>query len=111
MNIKSQLTSTRDYLMAGLRASSRVSTRNPHAERVIQACLDLVETLARRPPDTISRNEVDLTLSVMHQAMTELDDETGATKTVVSSIQKAIGRLQNLRAELSASESAAFAVR
>ena len=111
MSIKSQLTSTRDFLLAGLRASSRVSTRNPHVERVIEACLDLVETLARRPPETIAVNEVEILLSVTHKAMTELDDETAATRAVVSSIQNAIGRLQNLRAELNARESAAFAVR
>ena len=111
MSIKSQLTSTRDFLLAGLRAASRVSTRNPHATQIIQACLDLVETLARRPADTVAANEVEMLLSVMHKAITELDDETAATRAVVSSIQNAIGRLQNLRAELNAKESAAFAVR
>ena len=111
MSIKSQLTSTRDFLMAGIRASARVSTRNPHAERVLQACLDLVETLVRQPPESIAQTEVEMILSVMHKAMTELDDETAATRAVVSSIQNAIGRLQTLRVELNARETAAFAVR
>jgi hypothetical protein len=37
---------------------------------------------------------------VIHKAVTELNDETAATKAVVSSMQNAIGRLQGLRAEL-----------
>jgi hypothetical protein len=99
MSIKSQLGSIRDFLMIGLRASARTSTRNLQAEKVFQACLDLVETLARRPAE-IAVTDVDLTLSVMHKAVTELNDETTATKAVVSSMQNAIGRLQGLRAEL-----------
>jgi hypothetical protein len=99
MSIKSQLGSIRDFLMIGLRASARTSTRNLQAEKVFQACLDLVETLARRPAE-IAVTDVDLTLSLMHKAVTELNDETAATKAVVSSMQNAIGRLQGLRAEL-----------
>jgi hypothetical protein len=97
MSIKSQLGSVRDFLMVGLRASARTS--NVQAEKVFQACLDLVETLARRPAD-IALTDVDLTLSVMNKAVTELNDETAATKAVASSMQNAIGRLQGLRAEL-----------
>ena len=108
MSIKSQLNSSRDFLMAGIRASERVSTRNPHAEQVLRACLDLIETLVRQPPQGLVTSEVEITLSVMHKAMTELDDETGATRAVVSSIQNAIGRLQTLRVELYARETAAF---
>ena len=97
MSIKSQLGSIRNFLMVGLRASARSS--NVQAEKVFQACLDLVETLARRPAD-IAVTEVDLTLSVMQKAVTELNDDNGVTKAVVSSMQNAIGRLQGLRAEL-----------
>lgn len=97
MSIKSQLGSIRNFLMVGLRASARSS--NVQAEKVFQACLDLIETLARRPAD-IAVTEVDLTLSVMHKAVTELNDDNGVTKAVVSSMQNAIGRLQGLRAEL-----------
>ena len=99
MSIKSQLGSIRDFLMVGLRASARTSTRNEQAEKVFQACLDLVETLARRPAE-LAATDVDLTLSVMHKAVTELNDETAATKAVVTSMQSALGRLQGLRAEL-----------
>jgi len=101
MSIKSQLVSTRDFLMVGLRASARVSTQNVQAEKVFEACLDLVDTLARRPAE-IAVTDVDLTLSVMHKAVSELDDETAATKAFVSSMQNAIGRLQGVRAELGA---------
>src|SRR4029453_1345389 len=47
MGIKSQLGSIRDFLMIGLRASARTSTRNLQAEKVFQACLDLVAAPAR----------------------------------------------------------------
>lgn len=101
MSVKSQLSSTRDFLMAGLRASTRPSSPNIQAEKVLQACLDLVDRMAQRPAD-IAVNEVEMTLSVMHKAVSEIDDETAATRAVVSSMQNAIGRLQGVRAELSA---------
>ena len=101
MSVKSQLNSTRDFLMVGLRASARVPKQNPQAEKVLLACLDLVERMAQRPAD-IAVAEVEITLTVMHQAMSELDDETTKTRAVVSSMQNAIGRLQGLRAELGA---------
>ena len=101
MSVKSQLNSTRDFLMVGLRATARVSTPNAEAERVLQACLDMVDTLAHRPAD-IDVTEVEMTLSVMRKAVTELDDDTAATRAVISSMQNAIGRLQGVRAELGA---------
>lgn len=111
MSIKSQLNSSRDFLMAGIRASERVSTRNPHAEQVLRACLDLIETLVRQPPEDVAMKDVEMTLAVMHKARTELDDETTSTRAVVSSIQSAIGRLQTLRVELNARETAMFGAR
>ena len=88
MSIKSQLNSTRDFLMVGIRASSRVSAQKPQAEKVLQACLDMVETLGRRPTE-IDVTEIEMTLSVMHKAVTELDDDTAGTRAVVSSMQNA----------------------
>ena len=99
MSIKSQLNSTRDFLMVGIRASSRVSAQKPQAEKVLQACLDMVDTLGRRPTE-IDVTEVEMTLSVMHKAVTELNDDTAGTRALVSSMQNAIGRLQGVRAEL-----------
>ena len=58
MSIKSQLNSARDFLMAGMRASSRVGTINPQAEKVLRACMDLVETLVRQPPENITVMDV-----------------------------------------------------
>ena len=101
MSVKSQLNSTRDFLMVGIRATARASTPNAQAEKVLQACLEMVETLALRPAD-INVTEVEMTLSVMQKAATELDDETSATRAVVSSMQNAIGRLQGVRAEIGA---------
>src|SRR3954451_23583532 len=100
MSIKSTLNASRDFLMAGMRASARVSTQNPQAEKVLRACLDLVETLVRQPPENITLMDVEKTLAVMHQAATELDDETAATSAFVASIRNAAGRLQTLRADL-----------
>ena len=101
MSIKSQLNSCRDFLMAGMRASARVSTQNPQAEKVIRACLDLVETLVRQEPENITMTDVETTLNVLHKAASELDDETPATSAFVSSIRNAAGRLQGLRNEIS----------
>ena len=101
MSVKSQLNSTRDFLIVGIRATARASTPNAEAKRVLQACLDMVETLAHRPAE-IDVTEVEMTLTVMHKAVAELDDETAASRTVVSSMQNAIGRLQGVRAELGA---------
>ena len=101
MSVKSQLNSTRDFLMVGIRATARASSPNTQAERVLQACLEMVETLAHRPTE-IDVTQVEMTLSVMHKAVTELDDETAASRAVVSSMQNAIGRLQGVRAELGA---------
>jgi hypothetical protein len=100
MSIKSTLNASRDFLMAGMRASARVSTQNPQAEKVLRACLDLVETLVRQPPENITLMDVEKTLAVMHQAATELDDETPATSAFVASIRNAAGRLQTLRGDL-----------
>jgi len=101
MSVKSQLNSTRDFLMVGIRATARASPPNAQAGRVLQACLEMVETLAHRPAG-IDMTQVEMTLSVMHKAVTELNDETVATRAVVSSMQNAIGRLQGVRAELGA---------
>ena len=101
MSIKSQLNSSRDFLMAGMRASARVQSQNPQAEKVLRACMDLVETLVRQPPENITVMDVETTLNVMHKAQAELDDETAASSAVVASIRNAMGRLQALRAELS----------
>jgi hypothetical protein len=100
MSIKSQLNASRDFLMAGMRASARVSTQNPQAEKVLRACMDMVETLVRQPSENITLMDVEKTLAVLHQAATELDDETAATSAFVASIRNAAGRLQSLRSEL-----------
>jgi hypothetical protein len=84
-----------------MRRAGRGPTPNPQAERLLQACLDLVEQLARQP-DIVTVDEVEKTLAVLHQAAAELDDETPATSAVVASIQQAMGRLQTLRTEISA---------
>lgn len=101
MSIRGQLTASRDFLMVGLRASSRASGENKQAATVLRACLDIVEQLVGQS-DKVTSAEVETTLSVLHRAMEELDDQTGAPGAVVASIQNAIGRLQAARSELAA---------
>ena len=85
--------------MAGMRAAGRGPTPNAQAEKLLRACLDLVEQLARQP-EMVTMTDIETTLGVLHQAAAELDDETATTSAVVASIQNAIGRLQTLRTEI-----------
>jgi hypothetical protein len=99
MSIKSQLHSSRDFLMVGMRKAARGPAPNAQTEKLLGACVDLVDQLARQP-DLVTVPDLEKTLGVLHQAASELDDGTSATSAVVGSIQQAIGRLQSLRAEL-----------
>jgi hypothetical protein len=102
MSVKSQLNAARDFLLTGMRASARLRTPNPKAEKVLRACLDLIETLVRQPPENLTMMDVETTLNVLHQSMTEIDDETPASTAFVQSIKNCAGRLQDLRRELAA---------
>jgi hypothetical protein len=102
MSVKSQLNASRDFILTGMRAAARVQTQNPGATKILRGCLDLIETLVRMPPENLTVTDVETTLNVMHQSMTEIDDETAATSAFVSSIKNAAGRLQELRRELAA---------
>jgi len=102
MSVKSQLNASRDFILTGMRAAARVQTQNPGATKILRGCLDLIETLVRMPPENLTVMDVETTLNVMHQSMTEIDDETAATSAFVSSIKNAAGRLQELRRELAA---------
>src|SRR5258708_33594447 len=48
MSVKGQLTASRDFLMAGMRASARGAKPNEQAEKLGRACLDLAEHLVRQ---------------------------------------------------------------
>jgi len=87
-----------------MRAAARVQTPNPNATKILRGCLDLIETLVRQPPENVTMMDIETTLNVLHQSMTEIDDETSSTSAFVSSIQNAAGRLQDLRRELAASK-------
>src|SRR3954462_15598896 len=104
MSVKSQLNAARDFLLTGMRASARVQTQNPVAEKKLKACLDLIETLVRQPAENVTMMDVEPPLNVLHASMVEIDDETSATSAFVSSIQNAAGRLQDLRRELAAAK-------
>ena len=67
MSIKGQLNASRDFLMAGMRAAARGSAPNQQAERLMRACLDLVEHLARQS-ENVTTSEVETTLGVMTRA-------------------------------------------
>ena len=79
-----------------------MSSNNPKAEKVLRACLDLIETLVRQPPENVTMMDIETTLNVLHQSMTEVDDETPASTAFVQSIKNAAGKLQDLRRELAA---------
>jgi len=104
MSVKSQLNASRDFILTGMRAAARVETANPNATKILRGCLDLIETLVRQPQENVTMMDIETTLNVLHQSMTEIDDETSATSAFVSSIQNAAGRLQDLRRELAASK-------
>ena len=100
MSVKSQLNASRDFILTGMRAAARVQTQNPGATKILRGCLDLIETLERMSADTVTVTDIETTLNVLHQSMTEIDDETASTSAFVSSIKNAAGRLQELRREL-----------
>ena len=98
MSIKSQLTASRDFLMAGMRAAARGSTPNEQAGRLVRACLDLVEHLTRQS-ENVTTAEVETTLGVMTRAAAELEQDEQATA-VLAAMRNAIGRMQSLRSEI-----------
>ena len=101
MSAKSQLNASRDFILTGMRAAARVQTQNPGATKILRGCLDLIETLERQT-ENVTVADVETTLNVLHQSMTEIDDETPASTAFVQSIKNAAGRLMDLRRELSA---------
>ena len=101
MSIKSQLNASRDFILTGMRAAARVQTQNPGATKILRGCLDLIETLERQT-ENVTVQDVETTLNVLHQSMTEIDDETPASTAFVQSIKNAAGRLMELRRELAA---------
>ena len=100
MSAKSQLNASRDFILTGMRAAARVQTQNPGATKILRGCLDLIETLERQT-ENVTVGDVETTLNVLHQSMTEIDDETPASTAFVQSIKNAAGRLMDLRRELS----------
>ena len=101
MSVKGQLTASRDFLMAAIRASSRGPTPNEHAGKVLHACLELIEQLVRKA-ELVSADEVATTLDVLTRAAHELDDETPRTTAIVAALRNAIGRMQAVRTEIAA---------
>jgi hypothetical protein len=98
MSVKGQLTATRDFLMAGMRAAGRVSAPNAQAGKLLRACLDLVEHMVPRA-EGVTASEVETTLSVLHQAAAELEQDESASA-VLAAVRNAIGRMQALRTEI-----------
>jgi small-conductance mechanosensitive channel len=100
MSVKSQLNASRDFILTGMRAAARVQTQNPGATKILRGCLDLIETLERQPAENLTITDIETTLNVLHQSMTEIDDETPQSTAFVQSIKNAAGRLMDLRREL-----------
>jgi hypothetical protein len=99
MSIKGQLSASREYLMAGMRSAGRGATPNAQAEKLLRACLDLIEAMVRAP-EAVMMSDVETTLAVLHQSAAELEDETHPNNAIVAAIQNAIGKMQQLRVEL-----------
>lgn len=98
MSVKGQLNATRDFLMAGIRASARGAKPNEQAGKLLRACLDLVEQLERQS-ENVTTAEVEMTLGVMHTAASELEQDDSASA-VLAALRNAVGRLQSLRTEI-----------
>ena len=98
MSIKGQLTASRDFLMAGMRAAARGARPNEHAAELVRACLDLVEHLVRQS-ENVTAGEVETTLGVLHHAAGELEQDESASA-VLAALRNAIGRMQSLRTEI-----------
>ena len=98
MSVKGQLNATRDFLMAGIRASARGAKPNEPAGKLLRACLDLVEQLERQS-ENVTTAEVEMTLGVMHTAALELEQDDSASA-VLAALRNAVGRLQSLRTEI-----------
>ena len=86
----------RDALMAGMRATSRVSPPNEKVEKLLRACLDLVEHLTGQSL-AVTAAEVETTLAVLEAAYGELESEHGPATVA---LKNAIGRLRALRLEI-----------
>ena len=86
--------------MAGMRAASRGATPDQRAATLLRACLDLVEHMTRQSSE-VSVAEVNTTLNVLEQALNEMERDAEPNAASVA-LRNAIGRLQGLRAEISA---------
>ena len=87
--------------MAGMRAASRGTAVSDKAEKLLRACLDLVEHLVRQSLD-VTTAEVETTLGVLENAFGEMEAEVGASHGATVALKNAIGRLRALRLELTA---------
>jgi hypothetical protein len=99
MSVKGHLNSSRDFLMAGIRAAARGAKPNEAAGKLLRACLDLVEHLTRQAEE-VTAADVETTLTTLHHAVVELEQDESASA-VLAALQNAIGRLQSLRTEIS----------
>ena len=82
--------------MAGMRGASRVAAPSEKVEKLLRACLDLVEHLAAQSL-AVTTAEVETTLGVLEQAYAELESEQGPATVA---LKNAIGRLRALRLEI-----------
>ena len=100
MSVKGQLNSSRDFIMAGMRAAARGTVPNDQAVKHLRACIDLIENLEAQSL-AVTSDEVETTLKVMHTAAGELEQDESAAA-VLAALRNAIGRLQSLRTEIAA---------
>jgi hypothetical protein len=83
-----------------MRAAARGAAPDQRAAVLLRACLDLVEHLTGEARE-VSVVEVNTTLNVLEQALNEMERDAEPNAASVA-LRNAIGRLQALRAEISA---------
>jgi len=87
--------------MVGMRAAARGAARHEQSEKNIRACLDLVEQLVRQS-ENVKAAEVETTINVLNRAAAELAADESSPISVVSALRNAVGRMQTLKAEMTA---------
>jgi hypothetical protein len=99
VTVKSQLTGCRDALMAGMRAATRGVAPSEKAEKILRACLDLVEHMTGQAHE-VSVAEVTTTLGVLDQAVRDLEEVGLEMHASTTAVRNAKERLVALKQEM-----------
>ena len=86
-------------MMAGMRAATRGVAPNEKAEKILRACLDLVEHMTGQANE-VSFAEVTTTLGVLDQAVRDLEHEGLEAHAATTAVRNAKERLVALKQEM-----------